>query len=97
MLIPVKLPTDPAETDGLRSARWFDYAQGLEFLDFAKEGLRFGYEDRGILEIMAVFGNAILANTSDVYLSKETEARMSKFLRDPRVFNQGIFNKDAAA
>jgi hypothetical protein len=96
MLIPVKFPTDPADTEGLRSARWFDAAQGHEFLDFAREGLRIDYEDRGLLEIMAVFGEAILHNTSDVYLSKETEARLSRFLRDPRVFNQGIFNQGAA-
>jgi len=84
MRVPVK-STDPNDAVGLRSARMFDPEQAEEWFAYIRHGLKVGYEDRELLEIMGAFALAIQQNVSDVYLSKETEARISAFMADPRI------------
>jgi hypothetical protein len=85
MKLPIKISTDPNETEGLRSARMFDPEEAEEWFAYVRQGLKIGYEDRDTLERMAQFAKAIQNNVSDVYLSKETEAKISAFLNDPRM------------
>jgi hypothetical protein len=82
------IPTGPASiaaTDDLRSARMFDAEQADEWFAYIKLGMKIGYEPRATLEKMAIFAEAIRNNTSDIYLSKETEAEISSFMNDARV------------
>jgi hypothetical protein len=85
MRVRVKLSTDPAETEGLRSARMFDPEQAAEWFAYVRHGMAIGYEPRSTLEKMAAFADCISRNTSDVYLSRETEAEIAAFMSDPRV------------
>ena len=82
---PVRISTDPSETEGLRSARVFDREQAEEWFGMVRYGRQIGYEDTATLDAMSAFATAILNNASDVYLSRETEANISRFMNDPRV------------
>jgi hypothetical protein len=84
MTITAKIyPTGPASvaaTKGLRSARMFDPEQADEWFAMIRHGMKIGYEPRATLEKMALFAEAIRNNTSDVYLSRETEAEIAAFM-----------------
>ena len=85
MQVPVRLSADYNETAGLRSARMFDPEQAEEWFAYVRHGLKIGYEPRATLEKMTAFAECIRNNVSDVYLSKETEAEISRFMNDARV------------
>jgi len=85
MRVPVKFSTNPSDTEGLRSARMFDAEQAEEWFSYVRLGRSIGYEPRATLDKMSTFALAIAQNTSDVYLSHETEAEIRDFMRDPRV------------
>jgi hypothetical protein len=69
------------ETEGLRSARMFDPCEAEEWLAYVRHGRKIGYEDTDTLNRMELFANHIAANTSDVFLSPETEAKIAAFMQ----------------
>lgn len=69
---------------GLRHATHFDREQAQDWTWAATVGRHIGYEDVEVLNIIDLFALAILQQ-ADVSLSRETEARISAFMADPRL------------
>jgi hypothetical protein len=71
------------ETTGLRCARDFDLTHASAWQVAADTGRHIGYEDAELLDIIETFAKAIMLQ-SNVYLSRETEARIAAFMADGR-------------
>ena len=63
----------------------FDPCEAEEWFAYVRFGRKIGYEPSDTLDRMELFAKHIAANTSDDFLSREAEAKISAFMRDPRV------------
>ena len=73
-------------TKDMRSARMFAPSEAEEWFAYVRHGRKIVYEPADTLDRMELFARHIAANTSDVFLSPETEAKISAFLRVANTF-----------